>query len=422
MAKIFGQLEEAQLQNRTSDPSNTPDGLMWIRTDTDTAKFYDGASVRSIVTTDQTQTLTNKTIDSDSNTITNIVNADIKAAAGINVNKLEALTASRVVISDGSGFISAADTSTYPSLTELSYGKGVTSSIQTQLDAKVAKSLVTTKGDLIVATGNATPTRIGVGADGTFLKANSSASEGVEWGSATNNLAVSSKTSAYTLATSDDVILADSSSAAFTLTLPTAVGNTGKVFRVKKTDSSFNAVTIDGDGTETIDGATTTTLNTQDETLTIVSDGSNWEIIERKIPSVWTSYTPTFSNSGTVSSTDIQWARVGPHILIRGTTVLGTVGTGAWAMSLPSGLTISVSTGTTNIPQLGSIFENTSSASNYKRLVPLATDGESEIHAGISEYSIGILVTTRQNADTMFTSSTRIFFDGILIKITGWNG
>lgn len=49
------------------------------------------------------------------------------------------LTASRVLGSDGSGKISALDTATYPSLTELSYSKGVTSAIQTQIDAKQAK-------------------------------------------------------------------------------------------------------------------------------------------------------------------------------------------------------------------------------------------------------------------------------------------
>lgn len=46
------------------------------------------------------------------------------------------LTASRILITDGSKNIISANTTTYPSLTELSYVKGVTSSIQTQLNAK----------------------------------------------------------------------------------------------------------------------------------------------------------------------------------------------------------------------------------------------------------------------------------------------
>ena len=60
---------------------------------------------------DDTATLTNKSIDSDNNTITNIVNADIKAAAGIDASKM------------GSGDVSN---------TEFDYLDGVTSAIQTQ--------------------------------------------------------------------------------------------------------------------------------------------------------------------------------------------------------------------------------------------------------------------------------------------------
>lgn len=45
-------------------------------------------------------------------------------------------TASRVAIIDVSKNVKSADTTTYPSLTELSYGKGVTSPLQPQLDSK----------------------------------------------------------------------------------------------------------------------------------------------------------------------------------------------------------------------------------------------------------------------------------------------
>jgi hypothetical protein len=51
-------------------------------------------------------------------------------------------TASKVAIIDGSKNIKSADTTTYPDLTELSYVKGVTSAIQTQLNAKASSTLV----------------------------------------------------------------------------------------------------------------------------------------------------------------------------------------------------------------------------------------------------------------------------------------
>lgn len=60
-----------------------------------------------------------------------ITNAKIIAAAGISVNKLAALTSGRAVVSDASGFISAATTTS----TEIGYVNGVTSAIQTQLNA-----------------------------------------------------------------------------------------------------------------------------------------------------------------------------------------------------------------------------------------------------------------------------------------------
>lgn len=49
--------------------------------------------------------------------------------------KLNASTASRILSTDASSNITALDTATYPSLTELSYVKGVTSSIQSQINA-----------------------------------------------------------------------------------------------------------------------------------------------------------------------------------------------------------------------------------------------------------------------------------------------
>ena len=79
-----------------------------------------------------TDTLTNKSIDSDNNTITNLVNADIKASAAIAFSKMENLTASRALVSDGSGDVSVSAVTS----TEVGYLDGVTSAIQTQINTK----------------------------------------------------------------------------------------------------------------------------------------------------------------------------------------------------------------------------------------------------------------------------------------------
>lgn len=68
-----------------------------------------------------TATLTNKTIDADANTITNIENADIKAAAAIDATKL------------ANGSVTN---------TEFQYLDGVTSAIQTQLNTKASTAYV----------------------------------------------------------------------------------------------------------------------------------------------------------------------------------------------------------------------------------------------------------------------------------------
>lgn len=63
-----------------------------------------------------------------------IVDADINTAAAITLSKLAALTVDRAVVSNGSGFLTTSPATT----TEVGYLSGVTSAIQTQLNAKQA--------------------------------------------------------------------------------------------------------------------------------------------------------------------------------------------------------------------------------------------------------------------------------------------
>ncbi len=79
--------------------------------------------------------------------------------------------------------------------------------------------------------------------------------------------------------TNDGILLVNAALGAVTLTLPSASSvDEGKSFTIKKIDSSNN-VTVDCASGETIDGAATKVLSTQNSFVTVVSDGSVWYII-----------------------------------------------------------------------------------------------------------------------------------------------
>jgi len=90
-----------------------------------------------------------------------IVNADIASGAAIAVNKLAALTASKAVATDSSGFLVASSVTS----TELGYVSGVTSAIQTQFSGKLSLSGGTMSGVLHMGSneidGLPTPTATG---------------------------------------------------------------------------------------------------------------------------------------------------------------------------------------------------------------------------------------------------------------------
>ena len=92
-------------------------------------------------------------------------------------------------------------------------------------------------------------------------------------------LDVLSKTEGYTVAVGDGddvLVLCDATTSAFTLTLFTAVGNAGKKIKVVKIDSTTAAITIDPNGSQTINGISSWELHDQWESIQLVSDGSNW--------------------------------------------------------------------------------------------------------------------------------------------------
>lgn len=132
---------------------------------------------------------------------------------------------------------------------------------------------VTTKGDMLVASAANTLARVGVGTNGQVLTADSTQATGVKWAApSSGNMTVVSKTAAYT-ASNLDFILCNATTAAFTITLPTAP-NGGRI-SVKKTDSTSNAITV-APATGTIDSLANDKVTLQWQSQDYLSDGTNW--------------------------------------------------------------------------------------------------------------------------------------------------
>lgn len=84
-------------------------------------------------------------------------------------------------------------------------------------------------------------------------------------------------TGSYTAVSTNTVIMANCASNC-TITLPTAVGIAGKLYRIKMLNAPSVTVTVATTGGQTIDGSTTQVLTLQYVAIDVISDGSNWEI------------------------------------------------------------------------------------------------------------------------------------------------
>jgi hypothetical protein len=85
-------------------------------------------------------------------------------------------------------------------------------------------------------------------------------------------------TASETLRESDAFLVADTTAGSVTLTLPKAAFMLGRLLWIKKLVAA-NTLTVDGDGSETIDGAATLAWATQYTTNRLLSNGSAWHIV-----------------------------------------------------------------------------------------------------------------------------------------------
>lgn len=95
-------------------------------------------------------------------------------------------------------------------------------------------------------------------------------------------MAIKTVSSSYSITAGDNTILANTSSAAITLTLPTASGITGRIYTIKKIgNGGIDKELIISPAAGTIDGGSNYTIYNDWTYVTLQTDGSNWYIIKK---------------------------------------------------------------------------------------------------------------------------------------------
>ena len=95
----------------------------------------------------------------------------------------------------------------------------------------------------------------------------------------TSGLPPRTVTTSETLIAADQLVLVDATAGPVTLGLPPAAASDGITIIVKKIAATINVVTVDANGTETIDDGLTATLTSQFEAIDMTSDATQWWIV-----------------------------------------------------------------------------------------------------------------------------------------------
>jgi hypothetical protein len=99
-----------------------------------------------------------------------------------------------------------------------------------------------------------------------------------------NGQKVTTVTTNTTLDDSHSIVICNNGAVPKTITLPSAVGITGRIYSIKRGESSTADVTISTSLSQMIDGEMDYMLMNAKESITIVSNGSNWNIMGTFVP------------------------------------------------------------------------------------------------------------------------------------------
>lgn len=219
--------------------------------------------------------------------------------------------------------------------------------------------------------------------------------------------AVNSQSANYNVLDTDQnkTIIVNATSGNLTITLlASATAGSGFEVTIKKTDSTTNTITIDGNGVETIDGAATQILAFQYNSMTLISDGTNWQIKDKNtatagivllatrtasasasldftslITSTYDTYVfeiqdivPTTNSVSfglrTSTNNGVSWDSGGSDYAIGGSSNLGTLNNGASVIGTISDPSTGLSTDATRSLVGRIVFQNPLNATKWRMI------------------------------------------------------
>ena len=222
----------------------------------------------------------------------------------------------------------------------------------------------------------------------------------------------------YTVLSTDSVLTVDDTAIGgnVTLNLPSAATlGSGWTLDVKKTGSTYS-VTVEPDGTETIDGNLTLAITDKNQAVRFVSNGTNWEILSPHNVNGWAIYDDLAS-----ATTPVSIANTKHQITIDG---LGPVNETTY---LPIGVTSLWNSTTNKITpaKLGDAYDirvdfevDATSVNDYANFIvdigtdvspnPIVNRSITFQKTGVSSFSVGFPVGVRPD---FMTNGARLFID-----------
>lgn len=382
------------------------------------------------------ETISNKTFTSDTmdvslNTVTNIANTNISSSAAIARSKLANGPANAVIIDDGSGVMS--------SETFLAKSRGGSNQDNSSITFPASGTLVTETGTETLSNKTISTTNNVIGSgpasNGQVLTADGAS--GSSWTSIMgSNSNVITKSANYTLTTSDDVILVDTTGAPFTLQLPASTGS-GHSYKVVVIGTASNNECIiqraGGDVVYDNAGAQTSTsvVSLSEEIEILDATTGNWRVTSRRIPSVWQSIplTPDATAFGTITNGNYLGRRVGDSFEISFYFKAGTTTANPAFINLPPNIVIDSSKVQVSQNNMLGMFFSTEAVGSQN----FFTSGSGGIIYYNSASTSAIYISNQDAADGSSTLITNVNATSILntggkiggrfvIPVVGWNG